>query len=435
MLVLPHDVAAERAVIGACLLERDAILTVAHLSPDAFYLEKHAACWRGILACYAQSTPPDLQTVASQLRASGEYDLAGGMAELMDLATATPTAVHVGYYAAAVTRAYRARSLIAVGGEISRIGHDCAMADPDGAAAQAEQALFAVTAAESEGAFVSAAQLADRVLTYLGTDEPPALSTGLRDLDRRLIGWRPGRLYIIAARPGMGKTGFALSTAAAACQAGARVGVFSLEMGGEELSIRLAAGLAGVDSQRIEAKQLSEDEMHRVANALADVHRWRLAVSETSDDTITRIRSKARRAHAEEPFDLLIIDYLQLAEGSGETRTAQVGDVARGLKKLARELRVPVLAPAQVNRDAEGRAVKVPLLSDLRESGEIEQAADVVAFLYRPEYYDADERSGIGEIHIAKHRGGPLGVVACQFDGPSTMWRDLAREVYRHAGD
>lgn len=423
---LPCDHGAERALIGSCLLDRDAILVTAWLPAEAFDLEKHAAIWRAILACYAQNRPPDLATVAAQLHADGAYELAGGLATLTDCVDATPSPVHAAYYAQAVERPWRYRKLIAAGGEIARVGY-LGGDDPDAAAAEAERLLLAAAGSTAGGDFTPAAALAGQVLDFLSGDDPPALSTGLRDLDARLIGWRPSRLYVVAGRPGMGKTGFALSAAAAACRAGARVAFYSLEMAGEELLIRLAAGIARVDSQRIEAKTLTEAEYAAVVRALSEVHRWRLAVSEDSDDTIARIRAKARRAHAAEPLDLVVVDYLQLAEGEGETRGAQVADVARGLKKLARELRVPVLAPAQLNRDVERRASNVPQLADLRESGEIEQAADVVAFLYRPEYYDRDAAPGVAEIHLAKHRGGPLGVVACRFDGPSTMWSDLAQ--------
>jgi replicative DNA helicase len=421
----PSDWQAERALIGSCLLDPQAVAATAWLPPEAFDVPRNGVVWQAVLACHARGVPTDISTVASQLIADSAYDTAGGFALLMQYTDDTPLAYHPEHYAQAVERAWRYRRLIEAGARIAALGYGGGD-DYEAAQAEAERELLALNASAAGGDFTPAAALADRVLAFLDGDEPPALSTGLADLDRKLIGWRPGRLYVVAARPGMGKTGFALSTAAAACQAGARVAIYSLEMAGEELLIRLAAGLSGVDSQRVEGRALNEREYAAVVDALAAVHRWPLVVSEDPDDTIARIRAKARRAHAQRPLDLVIVDYLQLAEGSGETRSAQVGDVARGLKKLARELGVPVIAPAQLNREVEGRASKVPMLSDLRESGEIEQAADVVAFLYRPEYYDATDKPGIGEIHIAKQRGGPTGVVSAAFHGPSTMWRDLS---------
>ncbi len=427
---LPADWQAERALIGSCLLDPLAIAAAAWLPPDAFDVPRNAAVWQAMLSCHARNVPTDLNTVTSQLLADGSYDAAGGFALLVGYTDDTPLIYHPEHYARAIERAWRFRRLAEVGGRIAALGLGGGD-DYEAKQAEAERELLALSGGASGGDFTPAAALADRVLAFLDGDEPPALSTGLMDLDRKLIGWRPGRLYVVAARPGMGKTGFALSTAAAACRAGARVAMYSLEMAGEELLIRVAAGLAGVDSQKVEARALNEREYAAVVDALGEVHRWPLVVSESPDDTIARIRAKARRAHAAAPLDLVIVDYLQLAEGEGETRSAQVGDVARGLKKLARELGVPVIAPAQLNREVEGRASKVPMLSDLRESGEIEQAADVVAFLYRPEYYDRDDRPGVGEIHIAKQRGGPTGVVSAAFHGPSTMWRDLAPEGYR----
>lgn len=432
-LTLPRNLEAERALIGSCLLERDAITVVSDVTDQDFSLESLAAVWRAIVACYRERTPPDAVTVVARLRDAGEYDLAGGTAALFGLMNDTPLAYHVTYYAQAVRRAAQLRRLIETGGRIVAIGYNAGDQELDAVLAEAERELFAVTQGATAGRdFVTGGELSRRVLTHLASEEDAALSTGLRDLDRRLVGWRPARLYVVAARPKMGKTGFSLSTVAHACATGHRVAFFSMEMPGEELLFRLAGGLAGVDSQRIESRRLSPAELVRVMDALGEIDRWPLLVSERPDESIASIRAKARRAHAEQPLDLVVVDYLQLAEGDRNqkaTRAEQVTSIAQGLKKLAMELRVPVLAPAQLNREVEGRASKVPLLSDIRESGGIEQAADAVLFLVRPEYYDPADSPGIGEVHIAALRGGASGagvVVQCQFDAPSTMWRDLS---------
>lgn len=426
MIAPPTDIPAERALLGACLLERDAIVAVAHVPPDAFALEKHGTIWRAILACYGRRVPPDIQTVASELRQAGDLADVGGLGELAILAAEVPTAVHVAYYAEAVLRAWKARRLIQTGAEISILGYERAMADPDGAADEAERLLWSVTQAESgDDVWAPAPAMAQELINYLQTTEEAGLSTGIPDLDRKIIGWRPARLYIVAARPGMGKTGLALTVAANALRRGARVGVFSLEMDRLELMIRLAAMISGVNAQRIEAKNLGEPEWTRLWDALGKISGWRLVANDRAGLPITAIRQQARRAHAAEPFDLLIVDYLQLVEGRGEKRGEQVADVARSLKNLARELRVPVLAAAQLNREVEGRATKVPQLSDLRESGELEQAADLVAFIYRPEVYDPEDRPGEAELHIAKQRNGPLGVVPLYYDAPTTTFRGL----------
>ena len=430
-LTLPCDLAAERAVLGAILLDRDAIVTVADwLQPEHFYLARHELMYGAMLACLRRREPPDLVTVVGELRRQNALDAAGGMSALGELLEETATAVHVAYYAQAVGDTAAARRLVQTGGEISALGYDERRPLAERQAA-AERLLFGATQGGQGGDFTPAAALAGRVLDYLGSDEEPAISTGLRDLDRRILGWRPARLYVVAGRPKMGKTGFACATVARACQAGRRVAMYSLEMAGEELIVRIVSGLTGVDSQRIEAKRLSQHEYALVVDALAQINTWDLLVGERPDESITTIRARARRAHTERPLDLVVVDYLQLAEGDGgpgAKRHEQVASVARGLKKLARELRVPVLAPAQLNREVEGRATKVPLLADLRESGEIEQAADAVMFLVRPEYYDPADRPGVAEIHIAAQRGGPSGVmVECRFDGPSTFWHDLSR--------
>lgn len=432
-LTPPRNLEAERALLGSCLLERDAITVVSDLPDSAFSLERYAAVWRAIVACYRERVPPDAVTVLDRLRAAGEDELAGGMNALLELINDTPIAYHVTYYADAVRRAARLRSLIEVGGRIAALGYGAGEDALDSVMDEAERELFAVTQGAGVARdFVSGSALAQRLLDYLSSDEDAALGTGLADLDKRLVGWRASRLYVVAARPGMGKTGFALSTIAHACRTGRRVAFYSMEMPGEEILFRLAGGIAGVDSQRIEARRLGADEFGRVSDALGEIHHWDLLVSEAPDESITTIRAKARRAHAERPLDLVVVDYLQLAEGDRgrqATRAEQVTAVAQGLKKLAMELRVPVLAPAQLNREVEGRSSKVPTLSDIRESGGIEQAADVVLFLVRPEYYDAGDKPGVGEVHIAKQRGGVAGagvVVDCQFHAPSTMWRDLS---------
>lgn len=426
MISVPFDLEAERATLGACLLERDAITAVSWLPESAFYLEKHAMIWRAVQACYSRREPPDLMTVAGQLRASGDLEQIGGLTTLGDLVAAVPTAVHVVYYAETVARYARARSLIQAGGEIASLGYQEAVTDPARAFDRAEQTLFAVTQGAMRGDLVPAGMVAADVFAHLSSQEDAAITTGLVDLDRHLIGWRRARLYVVAARPGMGKTGFGLTAMAAGCRRGARVALFSLEMDRAEVGMRLAAGLTGIASQAIEARTLSEGQVAEVLAALGQIDPWPFLVSDIPGEHIAAIRAKARRAHAEAPLDLIIVDYLQLAEADGEGRVQVVGAVARGLKNLARELRAPVLALAQLNRSVETRSSKVPQLSDLRESGEIEQAADAVMFIHRPEYYEATDRPGVAEIHIAKQRNGPLGVVSCRFDGPTTTFRNLS---------
>lgn len=441
MLAPPVDIPAERALLGSCLLDREAVIAVSHVPPAWFSLEKHATIWRAILACYGRRVPPDIQTVASGLRQAGELDAVGGLSALGELATEVPTAVHVAYYAEAVRRAATARAYIDAGARITILGYERAMADPDGAADEAERLLWSVTQGDARAdAWVPASAIAQELYNYLQTAEDAGLSTGIPDLDRKIIGWRPARLYLIAARPGVGKTGFILSVAANALRRGARVGIYSLEMDRIEIGIRLAAMISRVDAQKIEAKTLSESDWAQIWPALETISGWNLVANDQAGLSITEVRQLARRAHAAEPFDLLIFDYLQLIEGRGEKRGEQVADVARSLKNLVRELRVPGVAAAQLNREVEGRQSKIPQLSDLRESGELEQAADLVGFLYRPEVYDPEDPTlrGQAELHIAKQRNGPQGVVPMYYDAPTTTFRGLApdyRVIPGYGGD
>lgn len=421
MKPIPSDVAAERAALGAMLLERDAIVAVAAwLTPEMFYYEKHAQIYEAMLACYARREPPDLVAVATELRRQERYDQVGGLAFLGELAADTPIAVHVEYYARSVEHTATLRRLIETGGQIAALGYDETKPLAE-TLDQAEQLVFGVAQRGASRNLIPAGKVANAVWAHLGSQEPPALSTGLGDLDRALIGWRPGRMYVVAARPGGGKTGFGMTAVASCCQSGGRALLFSLEMSHEEVGFRAVAGLTGISSQAIEARTLGEAQLTQVAQALGEVEQWDLLVSDISAEHITALRGEARRAHTERPLDLIVVDYLQLVEAEGDRRDLVVSAVARGLKNLSRELGVPVIALAQLNRAVEGRANKTPQLSDLRESGEIEQAADAVVFIHHD-----PEIAGKAELIIAKQRNGPCGSVTVQFDGPTTTFRPLS---------
>ena len=429
MKSVPFDLQAEQSALGACLLDREAIIALAGwLTPDHFYLEKHALIYEAMLACFNRREPPDFTTVMGELRRQERLDLVGGIPALIELSDSVVSAVHVEYYGRLVEQAAGRRQLIVAGGKIAALGYD-ETEELGLTFDQAEQTLFEVTQRSSlSGGLLGAGNVANAVFAHLESSAEPALPTGLKDLDRRIIGWRPSRLYVAAGRPGMGKSGFGLSTMMACCKAGGRPLLFSLEMTHEEIGMRLAAALTGVSSQAIEARTLRDEQLGKVVDALGVVSTWNFLTSDISGEHLAALRGKARRAHAESPLSLIIVDYLQLIQTDGENRQQEIATIARGLKNLARELRVPILALAQLNRAVEARASKVPMLSDLRESGEIEQAADCVLFIHREEVYDKDtDKKGIAELHIAKQRNGPLGTVACAFDGPTTTFRDLAK--------
>jgi replicative DNA helicase len=426
---LPFDLAAERATLGALLLDRDAIVVVAPiLGPAHFYLEKHAQVYDAIMACYQRREPPDLTTVAAELRRQERLDGVGGLSALGDLAAGVPTSVHAEYYARAVEQAAVRRRLIETGGQIAAIGYDERL-DVDEALGQAEAAVLSVAARPAGQTFVPIARLADDLFAQISAaqermGEMSGITTGLPDLDELTGGLQPSDLIIVAARPGVGKSSLAMTMALnAAVDAGAAVGVFSLEMSRDQLMQRMVAMRTGISTKRLRTGALRADELPRVMEALGFLSELSISVEDTPAITITDLRNRARRLHARTGLDLVVVDYLQLVRAArAEGRVQEVGEIARGLKHLARELNVPVIALSQLSRAVEGRASHVPMLSDLRESGELEQAADIVMFIYREELYDGAGQRGGAELHVAKHRNGPLGIVPLAFDAMTTRF-------------
>ncbi len=432
---VPADVLAERAVLGAILLERDAILAISDtLQADDFYLEKHALIYQAMLACLAQRVPPDLTTVAAALRRSEQLDLVGGFTLLGELLAEVPTAVHVTYYATIVTRAATLRRLIEAGGQITALGYD-EQPELETTLDLAEQTLFAVSHLQRGADFVPAATAVQRYFEASQRDEEERVTpTGIRDLDHMLNGgFRPGQLVLLAARPGVGKTGLALSiTHHLAVRKQRSVGVVSLEMHEGELVQRLLAIHTGVDTRQVEAQvRRGDPALIEALGVLADAP---FAIEDSAMLTVMDVRSKARRLATVRPLDLLIVDYLQLLisdDPNPSNRVNEVSRISRQLKLLARELQCPILALSQLSRAVEQRASKVPQLSDLRDSGSLEQDADTVIFIYR-EAADKDSgqaASGAVELYLAKQRSGPLGTVSVGFDAPTT--RFVSRERYR----
>lgn len=433
---LPHNDSAERATLGAIFLDRDAIVPVAAwLFPEHFYNQKHAWIFEAQVTCYNRRTPPDLMTVADELRRNERLDEIGGVPYLMDLANSVPTAFHVEYYGRIVERTAVLRRLIQAGGKIAALGFD-ETDDVEQTLDAAEQELFNVSQRRGIQGFVSLAQVVDQYYEYLQEvqDSGPdmtGLSTGFIDFDRMTGGLHKSDLLILAARPGVGKSSFAMTIAFnIAMQQRAPVGVFALEMGRDQLLQRLLATHTGIDSQKLRTGRITQADLQLLMDAMGQLSAAPIYIDDTPGLTVNEVRSKARRLQAEHGLDVLIIDYLQLMSGSGkrnDNRVQEVSEISRSLKGLARELNIPVIALSQLSRAVEGRTSHVPVLADLRESGAIEQDADMVMFIYREEMYDKDtDKKGIAEIHIAKHRNGPLGVVSLFFDQRTTRFRDLA---------
>lgn len=428
-LPVPYDLAAERAVLGAILLDREAVLAVSDtLQPADFYLEKHALVYEAMLACLARRVPPDIATVSGELRRQEQLELIGGLSFLGEIAAEVPTAVHVAYYAEVVIRTVTLRRLIQAGGAIAGLGFDQRQ-ELDATLDQAEQALFAVSQRQRGADFTPLSTVVQQYFERAQRDEDErAVPTGLTDLDRRLNGGlRPGQLALLAARPGLGKSGLAMTIAyELGVRRGRSVGVVSLEMSRDELLQRLIAIHTGIDTRQVEGRVRRGDPA--TLDALGVLAQAPIAIEDTAMLSVMDVRSKARRLAMARPLDLLIVDYLQLLIGdsSAQSRVDEVSKISRQLKLLARELQCPILALSQLSRAVEQRGSKVPQLSDLRDSGALEQDADIVVFIYREEVYDeVTDQAGIAELHLAKQRNGPLGVVPVQFDAPTTRFRDL----------
>ncbi|PDW01918.1 replicative DNA helicase [Candidatus Viridilinea mediisalina] len=433
-LSLPYDIAAERATLGSILLEREAIIAVApFLAPAHFYLEKHALIYAAQLACYQRREPPDLATVAAQLRSQNHLELVGGIAFLGELVVDVPTAVHVEYYAHIVERTAVGRSLIEAGGRVVALGYDDSRPIED-RLDQAAQQILEVAAARQVGQdFLPLSQVAGDYLEALQSSMDDGdllgLSTGYPDLDQITQGLKAGELVVLAARPGVGKTALALCMAYHVARRGHRVGIFSLEMDRELLLQRLVAMELGVPTTRV-PRLLRQGNLEAIG-ALARVAELPIHIDHTPALNIFAIRDRARRLTNSNPVDLWIVDYLQLAqsEHSGDDEVRRITHVSQGLTSFAREQRTPVLALSQLSRAVESRASRIPMLSDLRGSGSIEQDASQVWFIYRDELYNNEsDCPGIAELHVAKHRNGETGVASLRFDRTTTRFHALERE-------
>jgi replicative DNA helicase len=429
----PQNIEAEEAVLGALLIDSDAIIRVSTiLKPDDFYREKNGWIYSATLALHERHEPIDFLTLCDELERKGQLDQVGGPAYLTGLINAEPTSIHIEHYATIVQRAAIRRRLIEAAGQIAALAYR-EEDDLDEVVDRAEQVVFAVS---SERLSRSVVPLRSAVSDYYDRVEHLnkhkgqmiGLPTGYARLDEILGGMQRSDMLVLAARPSMGKTSLALNIAhTAAKKFGLRVLVFSLEMSSEQVIERLTSAEAAIDSQHLRRGEIADDEWGRFMKATACLSELPFFINDTPAISVLEMRTKARRLHAEVGLDLIIVDYLQLMHGEGrhENRQQEVSAISRGIKALARELDIPILALSQLSRGVEARSDKRPLLSDLRESGSIEQDADVVLFIYRDEVYDENtERRGIADILIAKHRHGPVGTVPLLFRKPTASFVD-----------
>ena len=427
----PHSNEAERATLGGILINPDAYYDVAEfLRPEHFFIGKHAVIYQAISALKREGISVDFVTVSEVLEAKGLDD----QFYLGELLTAVPNSLDARHYGRIVHSLFMRRNLMRVASTIATMASDESRAIND-IISSVENAVHGATGEVvqrgAESIKTGMGKLIDTTQERMENGgEMIGIPTGFLDLDRMLQGLKGTEVYTLAGRPGMGKSIIERCIALHVAKLGKRVECFNLEMGTESVWQRTMAIETGIDLQRIRRGQLHEQEIPLFMEAAGRLSELKMNVDETSSIPMAQLAAKCRRAHAERGIDLITVDYLQLMTGDGrsQNRTQEIGEISRGLKRLAKDLDVPILALAQLNRSCEQRADKRPLLSDLRESGDIEQDSDVVMFIYRDDYYNPDdtERPGIVEINIAKHRNGPRGVVDMRFDGKSTRIQNLA---------
>jgi replicative DNA helicase len=437
----PQNIDAEEAILGGILLDPDAIGRVMEiLRPEAFYISAHQEIYRAAIALQSQGKPTDLMSVTAWLHDHGVLDKVGGQGRMAQLVDRTISAVNIDQYAQLVMDKYLRRKLIQVGSEVAHLGYETAT-PLETVLDQAEQRIFNITQARPNQSLVSTAD----ILTFAFSDIEqrhlglvmPGISCGFYDLDAMTQGFQRSDLIIVAGRPAMGKTSFCLNIARNICAYHKLpIAIFSLEMSKDQLIYRLLSSEvnlgkgAGIESGRLRAGRIHQNEWESLGHAISALSQLPMYIDDTPNLSVTEMRSKARRLQAEQggALGLILIDYLQLMEGSGsDNRVQELSKVTRSLKALARELNVPVIALSQLSRGVESRTNKRPMMSDLRESGSIEQDADLIIMLYRDEYYNPDTPDrGITEIIITKHRNGPTGMVKLLFEPQYTRFLNLA---------
>jgi replicative DNA helicase len=433
--MLPQSIEAESGVLGSILIDPEAIIQVADfLHPEDFYRDAHQALYGVMLHLYEVHEPADFITICDELERSGKLESVGGAAYITSLINGVPTSGNVEYYGRIVAQKALYRRLIRASGEIAAVAYE----EEEDALERAEQAIFTLGAASVSHEATTLAQVMTECLQRLDTvhsqsSDVIGTPTGFRTLDVPLGGLQSSDLIIVAARPGMGKTAFALNIAAhVASEHQMNVGVFSLEMSRQQLGFRLLSLFTRIDQQRLRMGWVHDDEWERLIEQAQRLSESPIWIDDTPGLSVTTLRSKARHLHAQHPLGLLIVDYLQLMHATldgkrFQNREQEIAEISRGLKSLAKELDVPVLALAQLSRAVEGRASKIPQLSDLRESGSQEQDADVVLFIYREEMYTPEnlDAKGTADIVIAKQRNGPMGTIRLGFEASQTRFFPL----------
>ena len=434
----PQNLDAEKSLLGAVLIDEETLADISeHVTVKDFYEKRHSMIYGGMMRLYEKHKPVDLLTLTDELKRKKELESIGGSAYLTELTNYVPTAAHAEAYAELVAQKAVRRRLIKASGEISELGYDEETTTQE-LLEKAEAELFSVSDQSLKQDLVSIESILtesfDRMEElHRNKGTLRGVRTGYRDLDNMTAGLQRSDLIILAARPAMGKTTLVTNLAYnVATVAKQPVLFFSLEMSKEQLVDRMLADASGVDAWNIRTGNLSDDDFSKLSEAMGEMAEAPIFIDDTPGVSVLEMRTKARRAAHEQPLGLIIVDYLQLMQGSGRSdgnRVQEVSEISRGLKLIARELNVPVIALSQLSRSVESRSPQIPQLADLRESGSIEQDADIVMFIYREAYYNPEtERENITDLIIAKHRNGPTGKVELYFHPERLRFMSLDRK-------
>ena len=436
----PHDIEAEQAILGCMLTDKDSVISAIEvLKEDAFYREDNKAIYSAILGLYAKSEPIDIITVKAELVENGSFERVGGLEYLASLPERVPTTANVEKYIKIVEEKSMLRNLINSANELVSLGYD-ESEDVDKIMDLAEKKIFDLAQKKNTKGYtaikyVLVESFAKLEELYNRKGKISGTPTGFADLDLKTSGLHNSDLLIVAARPAMGKSAFAINIATnVALQAGKPVAIFNLEMSKDQVGNRILCSEAMVDSNKIRTGQVEDDDWVKLASTLGRLSEAPIYIDDTAGISIMEIRAKCRKLKLEKDIGLVVIDYLQLIQGSGgknASREQEISEISRSLKILAKELDIPVIALSQLSRGVEKRDDKRPMLSDLRESGAIEQDADIVIFLYRDDYYNEDsEKKNVAEVILAKHRGGSTGTVDLAWLPSYTKFANLERRFF-----
>ena len=430
----PQNVEAEQAVLGAMLIDRNAVIqALDKLNPEDFYRDVHRIIFEAMEKLHRDNAEIDVITLQEELRRMKKLEDVGGIEYILSLPNVVATAANIEYHAAIVADKALARRVIDTCTGLAAVAYD-GEKEPDDLLDDAERQILHLAENKNKGDFSPIAEVVEKTfdkITELSESNAglTGLPTGFREFDKLTSGLQPSDLVLIAARPSMGKTAFVLNIAQnVGVRQSKTVAFFSLEMSKEQLVQRLLCQISHIDSQKLRTGQLNnDDEWSKLTDACDRLYQAPIYIDDTPGITVSEMRSKSRRLKSEKGLDLIIVDYLQLMQGrNAENRQQEISEISRSLKGLARELKVPLIALSQLSRSVESRQEKKPMLSDLRESGALEQDADVVSFLYREGYYNPEsERKDIAEVIIAKQRNGPIGTVELFFKSECTLFLNL----------